>query len=120
MSPPQASRGDFINGVPELLILALLERELMHGYQLIRAIVEGTEARLDFPEGSVYPVLHRLEREGLLASVPELVGGRKRFIYSITRRGRQKLEASEERWKSVVAAVERILRGRVGNEPGVA
>ena len=66
---------DFLNGVPELLILSLLSRRSMYGYELVQAIRQSTRGTLEFGEGCVYPILHRLEAEGLLASKRETVGG---------------------------------------------
>ena len=51
---------DFLNGVPELLILKLLSRRPMYGYQLVQAIRQATNGTLQFGEGRVYPILHRL------------------------------------------------------------
>ena len=51
---------DFLNGVPELLILSLLARRPMYGYELVQAIRQSTQGTLEFGEGCVYPVLHRL------------------------------------------------------------
>ena len=55
---------DFLNGVPELLILSLLAGRPMYGYELVQAIRQSTQGTLEFGEGCVYPVLHRLEAEG--------------------------------------------------------
>ena len=59
---------DFLNGVPELLLLHLLARRPMYGYELVQAIRQATSGMLEFGEGCVYPILHRLESDGLLGS----------------------------------------------------
>ena len=59
---------DFLNGVPELLILRLLCRQPMHGYELVEAIRLASGEALQFGEGCVYPVLHRLQKQRMLAS----------------------------------------------------
>lgn len=105
---------DFLNGVPELLVLRLLDRGPMHGYQIVQAIRLASADVLAFGEGSVYPVLHRLEAEGRLASGRERVGGRSRVVYRITPAGRALLGASAERWARVSAAVNRVLGGHDG------
>src|SRR5205085_7824898 len=51
---------DFLNGVPEMLLLRLLSRRKMHGYQIVRAIADASGGALAFGEGCVYPILHRL------------------------------------------------------------
>src|SRR6476620_2174702 len=58
---------DFLNGVPELLILRLVARQPMYGYEIVQAIRLSTDDVLRFGEGCVYPVLHRLADDGLLA-----------------------------------------------------
>src|SRR6185503_392475 len=55
------SNPDFLNGVPELLILKLLGQRPMHGYDLVEAIKTSSLMQLEFGEGCVYPLLHRLE-----------------------------------------------------------
>jgi DNA-binding PadR family transcriptional regulator len=63
----------------------------------------------DLPEGTVYPVLHRLEADGLLSSSWSTVAGRRRRIYSLTRRGRSALADGRAGWKSFASAVEAVL-----------
>ena len=67
---------EFLNGVPELLILRLLDRQPMYGYELVQAIVLATDQRLKFGEGCIYPLLHRLEAEKSLTSCRQQVNGR--------------------------------------------
>jgi PadR family transcriptional regulator PadR len=102
---------DFLNGVPELLLLRLLARQPMHGYELVQAIKLQSDAALEFGEGCIYPILHRLEREKLLSSRREAVGGRSRVIYRLTAAGTRRLEASTNAWEQVVGAVGRVLKG---------
>lgn len=111
---------DFLNGVPELLVLKLLDRQPMHGYDLVQAIRLASGARLDFAEGCIYPVLHRLEEQRLLASKRELVGGRNRIIYRVTKQGQLRLSESLENWNGVVAAVSAVLQGSVHGKSAMA
>ncbi len=78
----------FLNGVPEMLLLQLLTRRPMYGYELVQAIKSATGGQLEFGEGCVYPILHRLEEQKLLVSSRQSVGGRQRFVYDVTERGR--------------------------------
>src|SRR5580698_1608462 len=96
---------DFLNGVPELLVLQLLDRRPMHGYDLVQAIRTASGMRLDFGEGCIYPVLHRLEEQKFLASKRDLVAGRSRIVYRVTRQGHKRLAESIATWKSIVTAV---------------
>ena len=114
------SNPDFLNGVPELLLLKLLDRRPMHGYELVRAIETATSRTLEFGEGCIYPVLHRLERQGALVSRRETVAGRSRLVYRLTAAGRKKLVESLASWQRVVAAVNQVLEGEPDGHPAIA
>jgi len=111
---------DFLNGVPELLILHLLSVRAMYGYQLVQAIRLATNEALEFGEGCVYPILHRLEADGLLASRQETVGGRNRVVYRVTPRGTKRLQQTVATWRHVVDAVQGALTGGADVWPALA
>lgn len=111
---------DFLNGVPELLILNLLARRPMYGYELVQAIRNSTQGTLEFGEGCVYPILHRLEAEGLLHSKRETVGGRSRVVYRVTAQGTKHFAGVASSWRQIVAAVECALRGGEHGEAALA
>jgi PadR family transcriptional regulator, regulatory protein PadR len=111
---------DFLNGVPELLILQLLERRPMHGYDLVQSIRTSSGERLEFGEGCIYPLLHRLEAQGLLDSKKEQADGRRRIVYRVTPAGRKKLAATVATWQDVVAAVNTVLQGGAHGQPAMA
>src|SRR5262245_16923485 len=110
---------DFLNGVPEMLILRLLSRRSMHGYQIVRAIADASGGALAFGEGCVYPILHRLADEGFLARSEENVQGRSRVVYRATAAGKRRLSQTSEHWERLAAAVRLVLEGD-GREPAVA
>jgi PadR family transcriptional regulator PadR len=101
----------FLNGVPEMLILRLLSRRAMHGYELVQAIKAATREELEFGEGCVYPILHRLEADGLLKASEESVGGRVRFVYRTTARGKAQLAETVSSWRRIVASIDHALQG---------
>ncbi|HVU87926.1 MAG TPA: helix-turn-helix transcriptional regulator [Pirellulales bacterium] len=101
----------FLNGVPEMLILQLLDERPMYGYELVQAIRAASGNRLEFGEGCIYPILHRLEAQALLASRRQAVAGRDRVVYRMTPRGRKQLAATVLDWQRVVAAVNGCLQG---------
>jgi PadR family transcriptional regulator PadR len=111
---------DFLNGVPELLVLQLLERRPMHGYDLVQTIRVASAKRLDFGEGCIYPILHRLEEQKFLSSKRELAGGRSRIVYSVTKQGQRRLAESQAAWKEIVAAVGAVLAGGEDGRPALA
>ena len=109
---------DFLNGIPELLILKLLSARSMHGYDLVEAIKRESHEILSFGEGCIYPILHQLEYKKLLSSKKIQVRGRMRVVYSITEKGKKRLQESSNRWRQVVQAVDTIL-GTDHGEPVV-
>lgn len=102
---------EFLNGVPELLLLKLLAGRPMYGYELVQAIRVATDEALSFGEGSVYPVLHKLEADGALTSRREPVAGRNRVVYRITRAGHKRLADSTATWNQISSAVRAVLQG---------
>lgn len=110
----------FLNGVPELLILELLSRRPMHGYELVQTIRAATDGSLEFGEGCVYPILHRLESDKLLAASKETVSGRVRLVYRVAPKGKAQLADSVSAWRRVVAAIDTALEGGAHGRAAVA
>jgi len=103
-------RGESLKGHLDLLVLAVLAEGPLHGYAVIEALRERSDEAFDLPEGTVYPVLHRLERAGLLVSSWQVVGGRRRRTYRLTDPGGQVLETELTAWYEFASAVARVLR----------
>jgi PadR family transcriptional regulator PadR len=102
----------FLNGVPELLVLKLLSRREMYGYEIVKAIQTETNGAFTFGEGCVYPYLHYLEKSRLVASTRKEVSGRARFYYRLTERGSKHLEALAGEWARVTAGVSLVMGGQ--------
>jgi PadR family transcriptional regulator, regulatory protein PadR len=102
---------NFMNGVPELLILRLLQQEEMYGYEIVQAIRSRTDAVIAVGEGVVYPVLHGLERDGALKSRRKTVNSRSRIYYSVTPVGSHRLADLSEAWTNLAAAIQKMLTG---------
>jgi PadR family transcriptional regulator PadR len=105
------SNPDFLNGVPELLILKLISQRPMYGYQLVQAIRENTGEALSFGEGCIYPLLHKLEQREYLASRKEVVRGRSRVVYRVTKKGQTSLAQSAAEWQRIARAITQVLHG---------
>ncbi len=105
------SNPEYLNGVPELLVLQVLARRPLHGYEIVQAIKTASSEVLEFGEGCIYPLLHRLEADECLASKKERVGGRDRYVYRLTTKGAKKLSQSTTAWKRVTSAIARVLEG---------
>ena len=102
---------NFLNGVPELLILRLLQDSEMYGYEIVQAIRDSTDAVVAVGEGVVYPVLHGLERAGALKARRKTVDGRSRIYYSMTKAGSRRLTALAAQWTSLAEAIHKALAG---------
>lgn len=105
------SNPNFMNGVPELLILRLLQENEMYGYEIVQAIRSRSQAVIKVGEGVVYPVLHGLEQEGALRSRRKTVNGRSRIYYSITPAGARRLADLASAWASLAGAIQPLLAG---------
>lgn len=99
-------------GNTELLILALLEEQSRHGYELGKLISARSEGILRFHASSLYPLLYRLERRGLLKGEWKPVGGRRRRYYRLTPAGRKTLLEKRLRWRDFSGAMNRIVEVR--------
>lgn len=109
--PMRETNPNFMNGVPELLILKLLQQQEMYGYQIVEAIRIRTGAVIAIGEGVVYPVLHALERDAALKSRRRTVNGRSRIYYSVTPAGSRRLADKAKTWSDLTAAIQGILSG---------
>ncbi|MBA0125856.1 PadR family transcriptional regulator [Haloechinothrix sp. YIM 98757] len=94
-----------------VLLLALLCRGRAHGYALMAGLRHRAGPALDYPEGSVYPVLQQMERDGLVRSNREIVDGRSRRVYEVTERGRAYYAEQREAWLEYLKAMSTILEG---------
>src|SRR6185295_12615968 len=105
----ERKQGTFLNGVPELLVLRLLADKPMYGYEIVSAIRDSTNQLLSFGEGLIYPMLHALEEEGLLATRRTMANGRPRVYYRLTASGKRRLAAATDDWQRVAEAVRMVL-----------
>jgi PadR family transcriptional regulator, regulatory protein PadR len=101
-------RAESLKGHLDGLVLATLRDGPAHGYAVIEALRERSEGAFDLAEGTVYPVLHRLEAEGLLSSAWSETAGRRRRVYRLTRRGRAVVAQRREEWRRFARAVEAV------------
>jgi|SRR6516165_6653847 DNA-binding PadR family transcriptional regulator len=102
-------KAETLKGHLDGLILATLAAGPAHGYAVIEQLKRRSGGAFELAEGTVYPVLHRLEAEGLLASSWSEAAGRKRRVYRLTRRGRSALEGRRREWRAFSGAVEAVL-----------
>ena len=101
---------DLLRGNLDLILLSILEKRPLYGFAIIQEAKERTGGYFDFKEGSLYPALHRLEVDGLLAAQYGEAGrnGKPRKYYAITDLGRQRLAQKREEFGTFTAAVHRL------------
>lgn len=100
-------------GSAEFLVLALLEHEPRHGYELSKLIESRSKGALTFHVASLYPLLYRMEDKGWIAGRwVERARQRRRRYYGITKEGLKTLAAQRRGWSEFVNAVARIARPR--------
>ncbi|MGH3745727.1 MAG: helix-turn-helix transcriptional regulator [Mycobacteriales bacterium] len=98
-----------VRGNLDLMLLQILAGGVSHGYAVVCELRERSAGAFDLPEGTVYPALHRLERQGLLQSTWDLSGPRRRRLYALSRAGRTALRAERREWDRFVGAVGAVL-----------
>ena len=103
----------FMAGVPELLVLRLLQNREMYGYEIVAAISDATGQVVAPKEGVIYPLLHSLEKDGLLRAQARPTDGRTRIYYTLTSRGMRRLFDLTDHWNRLHNAVARTLRGDI-------
>jgi len=102
---------ELISASTEPMILALLSKGESYGYAIIQEIKARSKDRIQWTDGMLYPVLHRMEDEGWITSRwVEAENGRKRKYYSIKKDGKQALEQQREQWLTVHSVLAGLWR----------
>jgi len=97
--------GEALKGHLDLLLLSVLANGPAHGYAVIETLRQSSSGIFDLPEGTIYPALHRLEKQSLLSSDWTEESGRRKRIYKLTAKGKQALSQRQQEWKSFSKAV---------------
>ena len=108
--PPLETTG-LLHGTMDLLVLKALQLGPMHGWGIAERLVEGSRRVIEVNQGSLYPALYRLERQGFLSSSWETTDNNRRArYYALTPAGRKRLTAERDQWDRLSAAVNAVLR----------
>ncbi len=91
------------------MLLAVLATGPMHGYGLLEELRRRSLGELDLPEGTIYPALYRLERQGLVGSYWSSDAPRRRRVYRLRAAGRSALKHKRESWREVVSAINAVI-----------
>ena len=100
---------DRIRGHLNALLLAVLADGPAHGYAATKTLRERTRGGVSIPEGSLYPALHRLEKQGLIESSWDEESSRRRRLYALTRQGKEVLDAEREEWRTFRDMIDAVL-----------
>jgi PadR family transcriptional regulator, regulatory protein PadR len=104
------SRIELLQGTLDMLVLKVLARDAMHGYEVARRIQETSDNALQVDEGSLYPALYRMEHKGWIKSEWGLSeNNRKARYYRLTRAGRKQLESEQAKWALLTEAIFKVL-----------
>ncbi|SFS14644.1 transcriptional regulator, PadR family [Agrococcus baldri] len=103
MASPDALRGHV-----DAMLLAVLAEGPVHGYGAVERIRERSSGVLDFPSGTVYPALKRLERRGLIEGEWQ-ASGRSKRVYRLTSAGTKALETERSDWAATASLITRVL-----------
>jgi transcriptional regulator len=107
---PALSRIELLQGTLDMIVLQSLRWGPCHGYGLVQMIRTNSRGVLQVDTGSLYPALHRLERQGAIAAEWELSENRQRVrVYRLTAGGRKHLAAERSKWEQLSEAIAGIL-----------
>ena len=102
---------ELLKGNTDSLLLTLISEKPMYGYQIIKELEKRSQGYFQLREGTLYPALHRLERQGYLSSRWErLPGGQERRYYQLTEKGSGNLARMTQEWQGFATAVNLVLR----------
>lgn len=97
------------------IVLSLLSEQRMYGYEIVKTVNSRSNGVLEFKEGTLYPLLHKMEGEKLIkASWEDGEHGKPRKYYALTAKGRGQLKQSRTQWSDLRGAVDTLLLGGAG------
>ncbi len=110
---------ELLKGTLSLLILSLLSRKPMYGYEIVKTVAAESDGTLEWKEGSLYPSLHKLARDGFVRSEwSGKPGTRRRKYYHLTAAGKKALAEKTRSWTQLAAAVDRLVAKQGGGSDG--
>jgi PadR family transcriptional regulator PadR len=103
---------DMRTGSTAVMVLRLLAEKPMYGYQIVKELERRSEGYFDLEQGTLYPALHRLEKDGLVAGRWEVIeDGPSRKYYHLTPEGRAELNKSAQKWSDFSRHLLKLLDG---------
>jgi PadR family transcriptional regulator PadR len=118
-SDPAYWQGTIKMSLSKFFVLCVLHQKSMHGYEIVQAVEKTTKGCCSPTEGTVYPMLNEFEAGGYLSSFADIVQGRERKVYTLTRKGRDAFQTAVDAWLEATdcilaskAAAEAMVRSR--------
>ncbi|HBB30220.1 MAG TPA: PadR family transcriptional regulator [Clostridiales bacterium] len=95
-----------------LLILSLISEKDMYGYEIIKELENRSDKAFEFKEGTLYPVLHKLQNNGYIKSYNKIgETGKERKYYQITLKGKKQLVEEKEKWTMFSTSINKVIGG---------
>ncbi|MCL2425258.1 MAG: helix-turn-helix transcriptional regulator [Oscillospiraceae bacterium] len=111
-----ATDNKLFSGNTTMLVLKLLEAEDMYGYQIIEELAKKSDDVFRLKTGTLYPLLHGLENDGIVTSYDEHADNQRvRKYYKLTSQGKNLLKKKQSEWKNYTDAVSRVMDGGVSH-----
>ena len=106
----EMKKNSLYKGTLQNIILKLLSKEVkMYGYQITQRAKELTEGELEMTEGALYPLLHKLEADGIITSEVQEINGRSRIYYLLTEKGKRQQATQEDEMRSYLFNLKTIF-----------
>ncbi len=106
-----AQRRELMKGSSDSLLLCLMARQPMYGYQILKELERKSQGYFKFKEGTLYPALHRMEKAGLIVGKWQiLASGRQRRYYYITDKGSKVMAEKRNQWRDFLTAMNLIIQ----------
>lgn len=102
---------ELLKGSTDMIVLSLLEKENMYGYQMIKELSRKSQNIFEFQEGTLYPILHGLEEKNYISSYWDNTETKKRKYYTITKEGKKHLKEKKEEWNLFSCGIKQVLGG---------
>jgi PadR family transcriptional regulator, regulatory protein PadR len=108
--------GKIIKGSLSTVVLQLLENNgPMYGYEMTKAVKDGSHDKMKITEAALYPALHKLQEDGLLETETRIVDGRVRKYYKLTRKGKTEGKKQLDSLQEMITSLQQILNHRLQN-----
>jgi PadR family transcriptional regulator, regulatory protein PadR len=111
MATTRGKKLELLQGTLDMMVLRTLQIRPLNGYEIAKAIEQLSDSVLEVDHGSLYPALHRLEKNGLLTGAWDISStNRKARFYSLTPAGKRHLMLERSKWEQMSAAITRVMQ----------